>query len=51
MVRTATLVRKYEPEDLTVEELKEELHAREPVSGDKDELVKRLKKALKDEGK
>jgi len=41
----------YDPEDLTVEELKEELHARElPVSGNKDELVKRLKKALKDEG-
>lgn len=41
----------YAPEDLTVDELKEELHARElPVSGNKDELVKRLKKALKDEG-
>lgn len=42
----------YAPEDLTVDELKEELHDRElPVSGNKDELVKRLKKALKDEGK
>ncbi len=41
----------YAPEDLTVEELKDELHLRElPVSGNKDELVKRLKKALKDEG-
>lgn len=40
------------PEDLTVDELKEELHARElPVSGNKDELVKRLKKALKEEDK
>jgi hypothetical protein len=40
------------PEDLTVEELKDELHARElPVSGNKDELVKRLKKALKEEDK
>lgn len=44
-------VEEYAPEDLTVEELKDELHSRDlPVSGNKDELVKRLKKALKDEG-
>jgi hypothetical protein len=39
-------------EDLNVEELKAELHERDlPVGGNKEELVKRLKKALKDEGK
>lgn len=38
-------------EELTVEELKEELRGRElPVSGNRDELVKRLNKALKEEG-
>lgn len=38
------------PEDLTVDELKDELRERElPLDGNKAELVKRLKKALKED--
>lgn len=41
-----------EPEDLTVDELKDELRARElPLDGNKPDLVKRLKKALREESK
>lgn len=40
------------PEDLTVDELKDELRARElTLEGNKADLVKRLKKALKEEDK
>jgi hypothetical protein len=39
-----------DPEDLTVDELKDELRERElPLDGNKADLVKRLKKALKEE--
>lgn len=45
-------VEEVDPEDLTVDELKDELRQRDlPVSGNHAELVKRVKKALKDEGK
>jgi hypothetical protein len=47
---TVDEVEEVAPEDMTVEELKDELRERDlPVSGDKAELVKRVKKALKEE--
>jgi len=45
-------VQEVAPEDLNVEELKDELRERElPLDGNKADLVKRLKKALKEEQK